>query len=653
MLGALSAFIVILLFAFSLYKIFNLNPNFTPLISITSLVGIPIILSLVNLLNQGVIFAYLISIISFGFAIKKSANSFKNDVKEFLTMGVCLFIVSSLLMLLFLNHSQPLFHEWDEFSFWGISHKLLYINDSIYTYYESSMIGNTTPPTLAVLSYFFQCFNSQFIEWVSFFSYNILFFSIYCSFTALFSKKDWHLSILSFTTGFFLPYFFTIYTRILHISPIYINSYADFPLGIMFAAALAVFFLSDGSLEKRILPFIPITIFFTFIKDMGFAFSLLVAFIIFTSLIFDKSANKFFIFKGIFAKISAVLVIIISTLISFFGWTYHMGAVMNVNRNNLGGETNMGMIQMLLTGVIELFSPEKSQKFIDIQKEMFFALSTRPISMIGNGIAVILLILSIFIFAIIFSKKENRLRYTFVCISSFIGFIGYYVFHLFLYVYIFKDNAYGLTSYTRYIYPYYMGWLMLSLFILFLAIKENERYKIALKGVFLSITCVLVFLSAYFLKPANMFLGVNEASFPTRDIITKKVDFLSDAVSDDDIIYVYNGLFDSGERWFIYTYEYAQNLVVQEVPYLDLSHLSKEEEDTAKKEQIVEYLKENNVSHLLLEHTGDLTENILFNSFDFHTGEYGLNGIAYFEIEYTDDNDVTFHLIKGEEFLAW
>ncbi len=432
MIGALTAFIVILLFAFSLYKHFNINPNFTPLISLTSLVSFVVVLSLINQLTLGVIFAYIISFISFILAIKKSKNSFANDIKDFFTVGVSLFLISSLLMLIFLFISQPLFHEWDEFSFWGTSQKLLFINDSIYTYYESSMIGNTTPPTLAVLAYFFHFLNPEFIEWVSFFSYDILFFSCYCAFTASFSKKNWNYSILAYIIGFFIPYFFTIHTRILHISPNYINTYADLPLGIMFAAALSLYFLSEGNLEKRIIPFIPLTIFFTFIKDMGFAFSLLVCFIIFVDLLFNKSINKFFIFKGFFAKITPVLIIAITSISSFFAWTYHMGAVMNVDRMNLGGESNMGMVQMLVSGVLELFSSNKSQKFIDIQSEMFYALFNRPVSMLGSGFIVILLILAIFILAILLSKKETRLRYIMVYIASFIGFVGYYVFHLFL-----------------------------------------------------------------------------------------------------------------------------------------------------------------------------------------------------------------------------
>ncbi len=650
MLNALFSFIVILIFAFSLFKILKINPNFAPFISITSLVSLVVLLSLVDMLYIGVILAYIISIISFLFAIKKSFD-IKNDLKEFFTVGVILFSLISILMLLFLSYSQPLFYEWDEFSFWGTSHKLLFINDSIYTYYQSSLIGNTTPPTLAVLSYFFQCFNPEFSEWISFYSYDILFFSVYTSFTALFSKKDWHLSILTFVSGFFIPYFFNVYTRILHISPVYISTYADFPLGIMFAGALAVYFLNKDSLEKRILPLIPITIFFTFIKDMGFAFSLLVAFIIFTELLFNKENQTFFFLKGIFAKLGAVLVIAITTTISFFAWTFHMGQVLEVNRFELGGETNIGMFSMLTTGVIELFSSQKSQKFIDIQSEMFYAIFTRPISMIGTGIFVIALIFIIFIIAIAFSKKENRIKYFFVYISSCIGFIGYYIFHLFLYVYIFKANAYGLSSYSRYIFPYYIGWLMLGIFILFLAIHENKKSRTILSGILAIITFSLVILSHSYLTTSTMFLGVNDVYFTERNTVSTKVDFLSDAVGEDDVIYAYSALEDGGARWFLYTFEYAQNLVVQDAPYLSDENLTPEEYNKEKKAQVIDYLKDNNVTHFLLDHAGDLTETVLRDSFNEETWQYGLYGIAYYEIEYLED-DIKFHLIKGEEFLA-
>ncbi len=193
---------------------------------------------------------------------------------------------------------------------------------------------------------------------------------------------------------------------------------------------------------------------------------------------------------------------------------------------------------------------------------------------------------------------------------------------------------------------------MLALFILFLAVNNSEKYQLVAKAFILAFTLSLAFITAYLLKPANMFLGVNEASFPTRDIVSKKVEFLGDVVEDDDIIYAYSGLNDGGERWFVYTYEYAQNLIVQDVPYLDNVGYTEEEFLEIKRAQIIDYLKENNVTHLLLDHTGEMTHYYLHYDFLVPTGEYGTNGIAYYEIEYIGEDDIFFHLIKGEEFLV-
>ncbi len=654
MLGALTSFIIILIFAFSLYKLFNLNQNFTPLISITSLVSISVLLSLFNLLFLGVILSYTISIISFIFAIKSSKGNLLNDLKEFFSTPVVLFCLFSLLMLFSLSYTQPLFYEWDEFSFWGISHKLVYLNDAIYTFYDSSMIGNTTPPSLAVLAYFFHFINPEFLEWVSFFSYNVFFFSAFCAFSSLFSKKNWYLGIASFIFSFFVPYFLTVQTRILSLSTMYITTYADLPLGICFAAALAIYFLSDDSLEKRIISLIPLTIFFTFIKDMGFAFSLIVAFIIFVDLVLNKNEKTFFFIKGILGKITAVSLIAISTLASFFGWAFHMGAVLSVNRFELGGDTNIGMVDMLILGVIEFFSPEKSQKFIDMQSEMQSAIFTRSIGMLGESIDFILFILAIFIVATILSKKENRLRYIMVYIASLIGYIGYYIFHLFLYVYIFKSNAYGLPSYPRYMYPYFIGWLMLALFLLFLVIKENEKTSLLAKSFFILLTVFITSLSSYLLFPNNMFVGIHSSYYTDRDTINSKVAYLGDAVSKDDVIYVYNGRIDSGRAWFLYTFEYPENSIVQDLIYVDPSLYSQDEQEEyykALKVAAIEYLKENNVTHLLLEHTGILSEGYLKDSFLESTYYYGLSGVAYYEIEYIGEDDIFFHFIKGEESI--
>ena len=47
-----------------------------------------------------------------------------------------------------------------------------------------------------------------------------------------------------------------------------------------------------------------------------------------------------------------------------------MSAVTGANRFDIGGEQNMGMVQMVVTGIVELFSPNKSEKFVQVMGNM-------------------------------------------------------------------------------------------------------------------------------------------------------------------------------------------------------------------------------------------------------------------------------------------
>ena len=145
----------------------------------------------------------------------------------------------------------------------------------------------------------------------------------------------------------------------------------------------------------------------------------------------------------------------------------------------------------------------------------------------------------------------------------------------------------------------------------------------------------------------NTFIGCHDRSFSLRLSLKTKVDYVKDYIGEDDVIYCYSGL-DNGERWFIYTYELAENLIIRDVPHLDQGNMTDEEYSKAMAKKVTEYFKKNKITHFLLDHTGVLTENYLGEMFDVHTGDIGLNGMAYYEIEYTEDSMKFIPLIRGQ-----
>ena len=164
MLNTVVSFAVVVLFAFGLYTAFNIKAALTPLVSVAVLINVVSLAGMFDLLKPGVFMAYGLAVCVFGLGIYKNKDSLKQKLTGFLQPGVILFLIASVAMLAFLAARQPLMTEWDEFSFWGISKHLVQIHDQLYTYYKSSMIGNSTPPTLAMLSYFFQWANAEFTD---------------------------------------------------------------------------------------------------------------------------------------------------------------------------------------------------------------------------------------------------------------------------------------------------------------------------------------------------------------------------------------------------------------------------------------------------------------------------------------------------------
>ena len=633
LLNSFIALLAVLAFAFALSALFKIKPAFTPLVSLAVLVDLSVIFALVNMLKAGVAFSYGLAFGLFTFALYKNRDSLKEKARRFFSPGVILFAVSCLAMLVFLAYKQPLMYEWDEFSFWGISQKLVKNRDALYTYYKSSMIGNSTPPTLAVLSYFFRRFNPAFTEWISYFGYDVMFFACYATFTAPFEKKSWNSAFAVYLFGFLSPYIFEVYTKIIYLEPVYISSYADIPLGVVFAGAMALALFADGEKSRDTLAILPALMFLTLIKDMGFALSCIVIFIFFFDAVVGKKEFSFVRLKGFFGKCRAAASMLAVTVAAFMSWAIHMAKVMEVNRFELGGRTNMGMAQMLITGVKELLIGPKSEKFVIIQGQMIDAFFHTKLSFLGSGVVITAIVLGLFTLSFVLSDKTGKKRTVAMALSSVVGFVGYYIFHLFLYVYIFKDNAYGLVSYNRYIYPYYIGWLCLAVFSLCLAVK-NGRKAWAKAGLFVFVA-VIFWMFTYFTRYDCLFIEANQLTYTTRISVKSKADAIRKYVGEDDVIYCYSGG-DNSERWFMYTFEFADNYIVEDLA-VDVQGLDERQAREKYRQSLYERFKQMGVTHILIDNSSEFFVKTFGDLFDVPMNDVGLDSVAYYKVNYTQD----------------
>ncbi len=631
LLNSFAAFAVVLRFAFFLHVKFDLNPSVTPLVSLAVLVDISIIAGMFNLLMPGVVFAYGLAVISLVWSVYRYKAEIKSKVMDFLTPGVIMFIVASVAIILFMFARKPLMTEWDEFSFWGISQKLVKIHGALYTFYKSSMIGNSTPPALAVLSYFFQWATPAFAEWASFAAYDVMFFACFSALTSCFDKDNWHMAFFVFLYGFVSPFVARVYTRLIYLRPVYMTTYADLPLGAMFGSTYALYFHSEN--KKSIWPLLPIIFMFTLTKDMGFAFCCIIAFMIFFDAIVGREKFEFAKAKNFIAKFLAAFVVRFTSLCAYVSWSYHMSRVMQRNPFELGGAANMGYAEMLITGFGELLHLiPQSEKFIAVENAMINAFFSAKINMIGSGFRQLIVITIVFAIAFFLNDKKGKIRTIITYITSVIGFVGYYIFHLFLYVYIFKDNGLGLVSYNRYMYPYYMGWLCFG--IIMLCNASKGRLKKISDLAIIGFTITLFSLFTYYASFENIFVECNNRSFITRMNVIDKSDLIKESIKPDDVLYLYS---TENANWFMYTYELAPNYVMEEFALKDDS-LNEEEYRLASRDYLRQQMKNAGVTAVILDNSSESFANYYGDWFGVNPETISKYEIRYYSVEYTEDS---------------
>ncbi|MBR5521441.1 MAG: hypothetical protein IKU54_05535 [Oscillospiraceae bacterium] len=632
MLNSIFALAVILSGAFGIYALWGINSRMTPLVSLVVLVDIAALFAMGGMLKTGVIIAYVFALTLFTLACVKNKADIAEKAMDFFSPGVVMFLLASLAMLAVLYATQPVIHRWDEFSFWGISQKLVKNHDALYTFYSSSMLGQSIPPALAVLSYFFQRFTPEFVEWACYYAYDVMFFACFAAFTAAFGKNRAHNAVTVFILAFISPYLFRVLAPGGKIADMYISTYADIPMAMVFAAATAVYFFTKENDSRSIMPVLPVLFFLTLIKDMGLALSCIVVFVIFFDMLVSRRQFSFLRLKGFLAECAAAVSMLLVTVSAYIMWSVHISNVLAINRSDFGGESGMGMVQMLVTGVKALLLGTTDEKFLTVRSSIIQAFFNTKVSMFGSGLNVVIIISAIFALAFLLSDKTGRKRIWMMYITSWTGFIGYYIFHLFLYAYVFGSEAYTLASYDRYMYTFYIGWLMLAVCCVCLAVRDG--YSVLAGGGLLAVLAACLVICNMYMDIGNTFLAVNDTAFSKRQLIDAKSRFISDVVEEDDVIFLFSAD-NNGAHWFIYSYNFIDNYFPPEV-YIETWGMSPEEEKATRMSELTEYMLKNGVTHILVDHSN---EELSRNYGDVFGGMMYLIGhdtVAYYKVHYTD-----------------
>lgn len=392
----------------------------------------------------------------------------------FYTAGSALFFVV-------LAYHQPVFSTWDEFSFWGVAAKITSVTDELYLFQPGAYLNAVTPPAVTppgviLIGYLFQFWNAEFMPWQHYAAIDIFCVSALTPLLALVQRKkyscpgqshggagygdmQWAYGFLLLFSGLMVPFLCTA-TQAPSTPGSTLRTYlaclADVPLAFCMAGALALYLVQP----KR--PFYWLALFFLpLIKDIGFAYALLDAGILCALLVFSEDRKKLSVREKA-AGVSASLVL---PVLSYFGWSYYRGAVLSQNPMELGGEENMSMVQMMLTGLKELLIPSaRSEKFQNIFSALWQNYLHKGITVFGTGLMLTAVCLMLFLIAFLFSEKGKRSRPFWLAAGTSAACFAYMVFLGFTYVYIFRGGeGEALAEYDRYVSSFYMAWLLIAL----------------------------------------------------------------------------------------------------------------------------------------------------------------------------------------------
>ncbi len=537
-------YICILSVAVSLSILFDIPSHLSPVISICSFIVILFLTGILGLLPVGGALLYILGALALGHCIYALfLRKKKPQLDNFINVGFLGFVVLSLYIIILFSVRQPLFYEWDEFSFWGTAAKLTSMTDMLYSVSPGNLVGSTQSPALILGAYFFNFFG-EFAPHRTYIAYDILLFSVGGAVAGCFGKKRWHYGIATFVLFFSLPYFVALFHgKAIYVSSVYMSAYADLPMGVLFAGALGVYFAGRQNSRFAVLAAALMLFVLTMCKETGLAFGLICGGII--------AADTVLFAEGkLVGRLVSAVSVFATPIVAFILWSVHLSAAAGVDRSQVGGEQNMGTVQMLTTGVSELFG-ERSVKFDTVFTNLWQAFLHTRISVVGPGVVVAVLSCAMMLAVIVLTQsKKERLRAVLLSLLLILGCAVYTCFIGFTYAYVFKgEQGTSLISYDRYLSPYYMAWFGGTFVYALYTLRKGCRLSAFAAPSLMVAAFALFGYIQYLLPPDYSFAGYPQTHFAQQRDINARAQIIKSSVEQDANIFYFNE-FDDGGGWF-------------------------------------------------------------------------------------------------------
>lgn len=215
----------------------------------------------------------------------------------------------------------------------------------------------------------------------------------------------------------------------------------------------------------------------TMTKDIGFAYALIVTFLIGLDQLFGTphpDTKPARIFGVSLAKCSILAAVVLAVFIS---WNRYTAAVTPTETTGASvGSAGLSYGAVLTGGIKQLLGIGRDERFAQIMQSMGQAFLYRRVCLVGAPIMAVSCILLLFTAAFVAAPAGAARRRTVV---GFVGgafcFAALYLFHLILYFYNFSEaEGSALKDYERYIAPYLQGWMLYGFCVLGFAVGQGS-----------------------------------------------------------------------------------------------------------------------------------------------------------------------------------
>ena len=499
---------------------------------------------------------------------------YRSGWRSLITPGAVLFWAMALAFAVYFGVRQPMFTDFDEMSFWGTAAKLTHETDGLYTVAPVSWPWQATQsPCLITLGYFVQALG-QYADWKIYLAYDLLAFACFAAILGLCGWKQYRLAVPLAAICWCVPWFFTTYNHTIFLSTVYLTAYGDIPSGLVLGGTVALWLAlreSDGP-KWTILP---VLAFSALIKSNTFVLALAGAGLVAADWLLVPSDDQLTGVKawvrGLPKRLGFTAACFAAPLLAYRGWGSYTLALALQNAEQGGmGETSPDVITVAINGILMLlgqpvgdYYEARRDQFYTAMGDMWhqYMTSDGTLSMLGQGVVVTAFILALFFAAwLVAGQRALRVRIALTAFFSTLCFGGYNLMLALSYGFIFKPfQAERLEDYNRYVYTYYIGWFLVALALVSLAMQKKPRLDLLGHAGVLCLAALMLLRVNQMVLPQLSVLGFSDAEFADRKIQQTRAAAVSAVTGDERLFYVYQG--DNGLHWFTACYDFYPQIV--------------------------------------------------------------------------------------------